>query len=195
MKEQLSKSKLLISSVVNSDMNECYKLKELIRYNHRSRIKNESVAEHSFFVSLFALKILKEMPLLSDKVRLMACEVAILHDVPEYVTSDLPHDVKENYPDLVEQLKVVEEEFYEVNYKEYASLFNCKDDNKDLLIAHKIVKMADIASVIQFCENESSLGNVSKGIQEIYKDASNRIKNLSEEIVNLYDEYVKGLGE
>ena len=34
-----------------------YRLKNVVRYNTRNVIKKESVAEHSFYVALFTLKI------------------------------------------------------------------------------------------------------------------------------------------
>ena len=40
---------------------EMYKLKNIVRYNHRTRLKNENVAEHSFFTSLIALDICRKL--------------------------------------------------------------------------------------------------------------------------------------
>ena len=40
-----------------------YPLKKIIRYNHRNRLQDESVAEHTCFVSLFCLKIMSQLNL------------------------------------------------------------------------------------------------------------------------------------
>ena len=40
-----------------------YQLKNIIRYNSRKRLVNESVAEHSFYVALIALEICNERQL------------------------------------------------------------------------------------------------------------------------------------
>ena len=76
-----------------------YPLKKIIRYNHRSRLQDESVAEHTCFVSLFCLKIMAQLNLTHEQERQVLI-LAALHDTCESRTSDIPHDVKANYPEM-----------------------------------------------------------------------------------------------
>ena len=46
-----------------------YPLKKIIRYNHRIRLQDESVAEHTCFVSLFCLKIMAQLNLTHEQER------------------------------------------------------------------------------------------------------------------------------
>ena len=57
-----------------------YKLSDLVRYNHRHKIKNESVAEHSYYVTLFCLKICSFYRF-DDKTTSRILAKAILHDL------------------------------------------------------------------------------------------------------------------
>ena len=44
----------------NDTLLDIYMLKDVIRYNCRKHLKDESVAEHSFYVALMALMICEE---------------------------------------------------------------------------------------------------------------------------------------
>ena len=59
-----------------------YKLSNIIRYSQQNKIKNETVAEHSYYVSWFVNRLCTKYSL-SDTIRLMALEAALLHDVVE----------------------------------------------------------------------------------------------------------------
>ena len=43
--------------MINTFLDEVYKLKDIIRYNTRVKITKESVAEHSFFVAVITLHL------------------------------------------------------------------------------------------------------------------------------------------
>lgn len=147
-----------------------YPLKKIIRYNHRSRLQDESVAEHTCFVSLFCLKIMAQLNLSHEQERQVLI-LAALHDTCESRTSDIPHDVKANYPEIQAILEKIEHDYYEENWKTYLG-----DVYKPEPIVYNILKLADAYSVYQWCLNEKALGNSSDCITEIYIECRNRLK-------------------
>lgn len=147
-----------------------YPLKKIIRYNHRSRLQDESVAEHACFVSLFCLKIMAQLNLTHEQERQVLI-LAALHDTCESRTSDIPHDVKANYPEMQAILEKIEHDYYEENWKTYLG-----DVYKPEPIVYNILKLADAYSVYQWCLNEKALGNSSDCITEIYIECRNRLK-------------------
>ena len=147
-----------------------YPLKKIIRYNHRSRLQDESVAEHTCFVSLFCLKIMAQLNLTHEQERQVLI-LAALHDTCESRTSDIPHDVKANYPEMQAILEKIEYDYYEENWKTYLG-----DVYKSEPIVYNIIKLADAYSVYQWCLNEKALGNSSDCITEIYIECRNRLK-------------------
>lgn len=161
-----------------------YNMKNLIRYNARIRIKDEDIAQHSYFVSLFCLKIFKKVNLTTEQKYNILVK-AILHDCCEILTSDIPYDVKRNYPEVKDLFKNIELDYYKNNWKEYEKLFTNKDEDD---IIDLIVKLADIYSVRQYALNESILGNKDDEMLTILKDTKerleNQIKKIKEKIKN-----------
>ena len=152
-----------------------YRLKNVIRYNTRCKIKEESVAEHSFYVALFTLKICEEYHIDEQTSRLCLIK-AILHDMPEIDLNDITHDVKERLK-LRPFLKQYEDEYFEKYFKTYANTMT-----KSLPIVDNIVVLADAWSVYQYSLNELQLGNKSIEIDEIYKESKERIKTLEQKL-------------
>lgn len=146
-----------------------YPLKKIIRYNHRSRLQDESVAEHTCFVSLFCLKIMAQLNLTCEQERQVLI-LAALHDTCESRTSDIPHDVKANYPEMQKILDRIERDYYEENWKNYLG-----DVYKPDEIVYNIIKLADAYSVYQWCINEKVLGNSSVCVAEIYHESKDRL--------------------
>lgn len=168
----------------NDELLHSYRLKSLIRYNTRNKIKHESVAEHSFYVGLFTIEICDTYNV-SDEIRLKALTKAILHDTPEIELNDITHDVKERL-NLRPLLKQYEDDFYKKYYKNQSELM-CNE----LTIVDAIVKLADVYSVKQYCLSELELGNNNSDVLEIYQNSINRIdkleRKLSDEILGNRD--------
>lgn len=153
-----------------------YPLKKIIRYNHRSRLQDESVAEHTCFVSLFCLKIMAQLNLTHEQERQVLI-LAALHDTCESKTSDIPHDVKANYPKMQEILGTIEYDYYKERWEDYLEdIYNPEP------IVYNIIKLADAYSVYQWCLNEKNLGNNSDCIAEIYYESKDRIKKYTDVI-------------
>lgn len=150
-----------------------YPLKKIIRYNHRNRLQDESVAEHTCFVSLFCLKIMSQLNLTHEQERQVLI-LAALHDTCESRSSDIPHDVKANYPEMQAILDKIEKDYYEERWKTYIG-----DVYKPDEMVYNILKLADAYSVYQWVLNEKALGNVSDCIEEIYVESANRLKKYT----------------
>ena len=159
-----------------------YVLSKIIRYNNRCRLQDESVAEHTCFVSLFCLKILAKLHLDHETERKVLI-LAALHDAAESQTSDIPHDVKANYPEIKEILDNVEEDYYLDFWTEYY-----EDVYKPGDLCYNILKLADSYSVYQYCLNEKALGNISDIIKEITHNSMVRIKHYT----NAINQMIKG---
>lgn len=157
-----------------------YRLKDLIRYNTRTKITNESVAEHSYFVCLYVLEICNYFKV-DNETKLEALSLAVIHDLPEIDLSDIPHDVKMKHKGLNKEFEIVEEELF----GKLRNRFNLKP-TENTNIANKIVKAADLYSVIQFCEHEKVLGNQSPYLDLIINDTTVIIEKLEEELYGYY---------
>ena len=158
-----------------------YPLKKIIRYNHRSRLQDESVAEHTCFVSLFCLKIMAQLNLTIEQERQVLI-LAALHDTCESRTSDIPHDVKVNYPEMQKILEQIERDYYEENWKTYVSDVYKPDD-----VVYNIIKLADAYSVYQWCLNEKALGNASDCNGENYFESKERLEKYTDAINKLIE--------
>lgn len=153
-----------------------YVLCKIIRYNNRCKLQNESVAEHTCFVSLFCLKILAKLKLDHETERKVLI-LAALHDTAESRTSDIPHDVKTNYPEMQHILDKIEEDYYEEVWGDYKEEVYKPGD-----LCYNILKLADSYSVYQYCLNEKALGNVSDVIDEITHNSMVRIRKYTDAI-------------
>ena len=156
-----------------------YKLSNIIRYSQQNKIKNETVAEHSYYVTWFVNRICTKYEL-GDTIRLMALETALLHDIPEVITNDITYDVKRMIPEVPALLQPYEEEVIkEHSSSAYKVLFN--PETPEEIIAKKVVKHADILSVLQYCQNEEMLGN--KSFTELRRATEQRVKDSREDLV------------
>lgn len=147
------------------------RLKYITRFSLLPRVKNESVAEHSFFVVLIVIKLhnyfnfdLKE-----------ALTYAVSHDIPEYATSDIPFNLKRHSSKLANELNRLELETLELfpsviytGYKKYK--------NQET-VESQIVKLADIIQSILYLENEVQLGN-KEVMNPIVNDSYERAKKI-----------------
>jgi len=133
------------------------RLKNLARFNNISRINTETVAEHSYFVAFYTM-------LLADKVyginTELALKLALVHDIEETISGDLPHNVKEKYPEFLLNLE-------EMNDSIVKDIFSSNGEYLDLwrevrgleTKEARLVHLCDIISVILYTKNEIEMGN------------------------------------
>lgn len=166
----------MLDRLSDETINKEYVLCKIVRYNNRPKMQKESVAEHTCFVSVFCLKILQQLKLDKETER-QVLVLAALHDLAETRTSDIPHDVKANYPEMRSILDRIEDDYYREEWPEYYN-----EVQKASPLVHAIVKMADTYSVIQYCYNERRLGNMSDVMEEILMEANDRLDFYMSEV-------------
>ena len=162
-------------------------LSNISRYNTRYRIKNESVAAHSFYTIWFTSKLCASMNL-SPRVTMLAMEAAMVHDIPEIYINDITYDCKKLVPELEEILKPYELAIVDRISTEAADILFRPASTEQKLI-NTIVKYADVLSVKQYALSEFRLGNTS--FYEIYEGACTRLNEIEEDLNKYSNEYFK----
>lgn len=163
----------MILGINRGFVDDLYKLSFIVRYNTHPRVKDENVATHSYYVTLFT-KLICDRLKVSSSVKLEALELALVHDISEYVTNDITYDAKQAMPEIRDLLVQYEKQFVKLQFPEiYDIMFN--SDERSQLI-QTIVKVADIMSVNQYCRNEVMLGN--EAFQSFSVDAHVRLQNI-----------------
>lgn len=150
-----------------------HQLNNIVRYNTRNKINPESVASHSFFTAYFVLSICKDYNI-SNGIKLLALESAVLHDVPEIFINDITYDCKKLIPEITDILKPYEKAILsQVSDIAAAVLF---DDNlgPTAELAKAIVILADVLSVKQYALSEVELGN--KPFEHILESSEERVQ-------------------
>lgn len=154
-----------------------YKLKNLIRYNNKTRLKDENVAEHSYYVAIIGLKLCDKFNL-NKNIKLKVITKALLHDMPEMYINDITHDAK-MILNINDNINKFERYYYMSEYPKYTSLMKQKKD-----LVSTIVVIADILSAKQYILNEIELGNQSSDIVDIDKQLDARLKEQYESLIN-----------
>ena len=146
----------------------------IIRYANRNRIKDEDLAQHSYSVAYYCFQIADRYHI-SDRIRNEAIAMAIIHDIGEVFTSDLPHDIKYENPELKELCDVLERRYVNTELPEVKDLWNKLEDKQHPTLAGAMVKLGDTLSVNAYVDREIELGNTSPIMCEIKADVQKRI--------------------
>lgn len=170
-------------------------MSSLIRYNNIFHVKSENVAEHSFYVTLYANEICNFFNIPNNE-KLIILEKALTHDVHEIELSDIPHNVKENIKFLNNICLEYEEDFNNKNFKEIILKYN-KLTPEQKIIVDNIVLLADIMDVYYYANNEIKFGNID--FMEIKYKAQDRINEcldnlkifFTEEQINDFNKLIK----
>ena len=144
-------------------------LSSLIRYNNKFHIHKENVAEHSFYVALYTMKLCEFLDL-NEEVSNTAIKLALIHDVHEIELSDIPHNVKAANPEINKICLKKEDEFNKLHFYKFMVEYT-RTSNMGLI--GTIVNIADILDVLHYAEMEVLLGNSS--FNEVVNSALNRI--------------------
>src|SRR5438132_7865233 len=89
-------------------------LGKVIRFSADTRIKDETVAEHSYHVALYSMILADLEQQFGNKVnkeRLM--KAALIHDLEECLTGDIIYDFKHSNEKLAEEIKKMGGRFYQ----------------------------------------------------------------------------------
>lgn len=149
-------------------------LRNLVRYQTAPRVSSETVAEHSFFVVAYVLKLNDIYDFDLNKAMMMAT----LHDYAEAFISDVPHNIKKNFPNLEKEIIKSENEIMEKHinsdFAKWVGEFNNMSSPEGLIVA-----LADTLSVISYAKYEMGLGN-SKYMRDVLDDGIRRAYKLYE---------------
>lgn len=154
-------------------------LADMKRYNNRIRIKDESIAEHSFFVAHNIIKVGYDYSI-PNKIVNEAVSIAIAHDFPEMFTSDLPHDCKQAYPELRKVLATIERDFIQSAMPELLERYDTLLAGNSLVVL--LVEIGDAISALQYCNREIELGNNTVDIKIISNEIKMRVVTLFEKL-------------
>lgn len=129
-------------------------LRSLIRYQNCNRLVNESVAEHSFYVASFVMKLREYYNFDLER----ALKMALIHDVPESQISDIPHNIKIANPKLAQALEEAENNVLnKMFFPEGVTLV--ADFNGTASPEGKVCALADVLSVVLYADDEIKCGN------------------------------------
>lgn len=153
---------------------ELTRLRAAIRFNNCFRNHNESVAEHTNYVSLFGLLIAEaltcclphERPPLMQPIDWRKLSLALaIHDVEEGRSGDFPHDFKYSSIELSAMLSRAAAVAANQVVKDFAQdrladrVLFAWENAKDETIEGKIVGVADLLATLQYVWMEVQTGN------------------------------------
>lgn len=146
--------------------NQIDKLDNICRFSGEKTTKNESVSQHSFWVTFFASLLLDEIGFTDYKIHYLTLEYALFHDFDETITGDLAHPFKHNVENGIEIRETVNHFVkYSINkmkdnvLKAKLLKFEKIKQDPDFIIAKHITKICDWLSCIKFCYDEVMMGN------------------------------------
>jgi len=139
-------------------------------------IKIQSVAEHSFYVSLYACQIGELLQKEGEwKVDMgILLKYALYHDVEEVFMSDIPGPVKRAATNSETVNEFVKKEMTKRFGDEWETCLNSPDDLASINYIKNIVKVADILDEVFFLASEMQLGNGS--VKNVYKNSVKRLE-------------------
>ena len=162
----------MINSNLTDYLSNVNNLRNLTRYQAAPRVSSESVAEHSFFVAAYVLKLHDYYEFNLEK----ALRMALLHDFNEVFISDVPFPIKSKYKGLNRELEKAE---YEVNKEMISEEFakEMEEFNNMSSAEGIIVELGDVLSVVSYSKHEIGLGN-SAYMKDVYNKSIPRYTRI-----------------
>ncbi len=149
------------------------RLSSITRYSTRKFIIRQTVMEHIgdvAFISMVLSEYLNNQGVKNDSGKVL--KLALIHDVPEAISGDLPHDSKYDYGKVSDGLRkqLIALERVTMNYS--LSKLNDKKTSRSIYtlfeeytarntVESKIVKLADLYDVMLYTRQEMNMGNMS----------------------------------
>jgi 5'-deoxynucleotidase len=136
----------------------CNSMASITRWSHATCLRSESVLEHTGFVAVYSYQLA-----LKHGVSIGDClEKAIVHDMEEVITGDIPTPTKYASDAMRESIATLETSAALAISKEVFSdqMFHAWSNSKSLgRIEGQIVYLADLAAVVYKILAEEQLGN------------------------------------
>jgi len=157
-----------------------YRLQFITRYSNVPRVRDENVAQHSFFVASLCLEIMEGLDYSKfNKAKVLT--MAITHDWAEADIDDIAHDVKRDFPTVKKALKVAERKVMSKYPKNIQDAFQEYDENDTYESA--IVQLADTLQCVQYLESEVNLGN--RYMEDMLTESRNYLPQLEARILEI----------
>lgn len=156
-------------------------MSEVKRWQILRRIREQSIADHSYYVAVYAWQIAKAIEWTGDKEALMVW--ALFHDVRETVTGDIPGPVKRGakFSDDTDQINRVLYLRGVVDHSKHQDL------NQSGLL---ILKLANLVDEMMYLGVERSLGNALPA-----RTVENCIERVEQTMSRLAEMWAEGTTE
>lgn len=151
-----------------------YNLSYITRYSVVPRIKDESVAEHSFYVASIVVKLYDDYNFDLGK----AVAMAVIHDWTESWVDDVTVATKRAFPYIAEAVKIAEKQVVLNNFSATTASLWFEHEAKQS-VESLIVHYADVIQCMQYSGNELKLGNDGY-MKEVFFMSGERAKELKE---------------
>ncbi len=136
-------------------------LSDVPRWTVLRTLRKQSVADHSYYVAVYALAIMQRLPWsdcnpnVVNVLQLIVAKRALVHDIPESFTSDIPGPVKQH----MDGLKEYEETGIKERFNKELNILNYNTSDIGYNFSSSVIKLADILDQISFLASESFMGN------------------------------------
>lgn len=161
-----------------------YNLAYINRYSNVARIKDENVAEHSFFVAVEIMELYMHYDFNLEA----ALSMAITHDWIETDTDDVNHLIKQKYPELKKALKKAENEEMK-KYPEYIQK-SFREYDHQLTFESIICHIADARQCTRYSKNEIDRGN-KVYMEYVLKGSTERVAKLIDSVIQNYPDKIR----
>lgn len=158
-------------------MRDLRRLSHVQRWGIVPRLRQQNVAEHSFYVALYTDRICGILGL-DDATRLAAIRYALEHDAAEAFTGDLPSPMKAHVAGLDE---------LEARVRRHVLGGDPAEPEES---ARTAVKVADLLDAVLYLNEESAMGNgrVSYLLQELRGRLVIAARDLGDEVWRFVDD-------
>lgn len=143
------------------------RIRNVVRFSNSTRIKDESVAEHSYFTAYYALvlgHVLSNVEGVSVDFGTMLTG-ALVHDIDEAVSGDFIRHFKYQDPELHRRLDDASSNLMEGAFSSTSDALSgplyagWKSAKQDCTVEGDLVAFADFLSVLSYVMNEIDCGN------------------------------------
>lgn len=165
------------------------------RWGIAPRHHQQSLAEHSFYVALYASHICQMLDI-SKADRIMVVDTALRHDIKEVWESDIPGPAKRSIIDPQREAeyhaKFAEnmDELYQLyNRDPTLNIERCTDEGVEVIEIRRIIKVADLMDEVFYLAVEMQLGN--NLIRGLYQHSLSRLDQAATNLAG--DEFAETL--
>ena len=179
-------SQVVYNSVVKLLTGNTRRLSHIKRYSPYPALRQESVAEHTYYVSFYCLWLADRAIAMGYKVsKDLLLSRAITHDIDESMIGDIIRPVKHSNPVMKEYFNKYSEDVvahYDSELNWLGQLNYYYKNHKDDTIEGRILALADLMSVVSYTNEEISVGNTYM-VEVLHAS----LKYFTDFIVRLYD--------